>query len=169
MIKVAILTISDKGAAGEREDISGQVIEEMIGDINGEKVYYEIIPDHFRKIKELLFNLTERATADLVLTTGGTGMAKRDITPEATMDVIEKEVPGIPEMMRCETGRITPKAFLSRARAGIRKSTLIVNLPGNPKAVRECLECILPILPHGIDILKGNITEHKGKLTESSI
>lgn len=160
MIKVAIITVSDKGAAGEREDLSGRVIEEMVEKIDGKIVFYDIIPDQFGKIKETLFNISERGIADLILTTGGTGLARRDITPEATMAVIEREVPGITEMMRWETARITPKSFLSRARAGIRKSTLIVNLPGSPKAVRECLDAVLPILPHGIDILKGEITEH---------
>jgi len=160
MIRVAILTVSDKGSTGEREDLSGKVIEEMLRDFGGEKVYYKIVPDEFGRIKEELFNISERELADLVLTTGGTGFARRDITPEVTLTVVEKEVPGITEMMRHETARSTSLAYLSRARAGIRKRCLIINLPGSPEAVRECLEVITPILPHGIEILKGEVTEH---------
>jgi len=130
VIKVAILTISDKCSKGEREDKSGRIIAEMIKDFGGEEVYYNIIPDKFEKIREALFYISEKELADLILTTGGTGFAPRDVTPEATLDVIEKEVPGLTELMRWETSRSTPAAILSRARAGIRKSTLIVNLPG---------------------------------------
>lgn len=160
MIRVAILTVSDRGSAGEREDLSGKVIEEMIKEFDGEKVYYNIVPDEFGRIKEELFNISERGLADLILTTGGTGFARRDVTPEATMTVVEKEVPGITEMMRWETAKITPNAYLSRARAGIRKSTLIINLPGNPKAVKECLKTIMPVILHGIEVLRGDVTEH---------
>ncbi|RKX56132.1 MAG: molybdenum cofactor biosynthesis protein [Thermotoga sp.] len=160
MIKVAILTISDKCSAGEREDESGKIIDEMIQEIGAKKVYYDVIPDDFEKIKEVLYNISEKGIADLILTTGGTGFAPRDVTPEATMSVIEKEAPGLVELIRWETVKITPQASLSRARAGIRKSTLIVNLPGSPRAVKECLGVILHVLPHGIDILKGTITEH---------
>jgi molybdenum cofactor synthesis domain-containing protein len=164
MVRVAILTISDKGSAGRHEDISGKVIREMIKKIEGEEVYYNIVPDEFRRIQEELFHITERNLADLVLTTGGTGFDRRDITPEATLAVIEKETPGITELMRWETAKITPEAALSRARAGIRKSTLIINLPGNPDALRECLKAIIPIIPRGIEILKGEINEHKVKM-----
>ncbi|MDI3548376.1 MAG: molybdopterin adenylyltransferase [Halanaerobiales bacterium] len=160
MIRVAILTVSDRGSAGKREDLSGKVIEEMIKEFDGEKVYYNIVPDEFGRIKEELFNISERGLADLILTTGGTGFARRDVTPEATMTVVEKEVPGITEMMRWETAKITPNAYLSRARAGIRKSTLIINLPGKPKAVKECLKAIIPVILHGIEILRGDVTEH---------
>ena len=160
MIRVAILTISDKGSKGEREDKSGKIIEEMLSDINGKKVYYQVIPDEFEEIREALFNLSERNIADLILTTGGTGFAERDITPEATEDVIEKDVPGLAEAMRRKTAEITPMAILSRAKAGIRKKSLIVNLPGSPKAARECLESIMDVIPHGIEILKGEVTEH---------
>ncbi len=160
MIRVAVLTISDKGSTGEREDKSGQVITEMIAEIDGERVYYDIIPDEIDQIKESLIEISDNNTADLILTTGGTGFAPRDITPEATAAVIEKEVPGLTEKMRWETVKITPQASLSRARAGIRKSTLLINLPGSPKAVRECLDAIIDVIPHGIDILKENITEH---------
>ena len=133
----------------------------MISEIEAEVVDYEIIPDEREIIKEELKIIADSDRADLILTTGGTGFAERDITPEATYEVIEKEVPGIPEKMRADTMSITPMAALSRAKAGIRGKTLIVNLPGSPKAVKECLQAIIEILPHGIDILRGNVTEHK--------
>jgi len=160
MIRSVIITVSDKGSKGEREDKSGQVIKEMITEINGDIVDYKIIPDERAIIKEEMKIIADSDKADLVLTTGGTGFAERDITPEATAEIIEKEVPGIPEKMRMDTVKITPMAALSRAKAGIRGKTLIVNLPGSPKAVRECLESIIDILPHGVDILRGNVTEH---------
>jgi molybdenum cofactor synthesis domain-containing protein len=128
--------------------------------INSDIIDYKIIPDERVKIKEELKILTDNNKADLILTTGGTGFAERDITPEATAEVIEKEVPGIPEKMRMDTVKITPRAALSRAKAGIRGKTLIVNLPGSPKAVKECLESIIDILPHGIDILIAKVKEH---------
>lgn len=161
MIRTVILTISDKGAEGKRKDKSGQVIKKMIEIINGKLVYYKIIPDEKKMIKKELRFISDNDKADLILTTGGTGFAKRDITPEATLEVIEKEVPGIPEKMRKDTIDITPMAALSRAKAGIRKKTLIINLPGSPKAVEECLEAVIEIIPHGIDILRGNFTEHE--------
>jgi len=161
MIKTAIITISDKASHQKREDKSGKLIMEMIKEINGIKVYYNIIPDEKEEIKEEIIKICDNRIADLILTTGGTGLATRDITPEATAEVIEKEVPGITEKMRAETATITPMAYLSRAKAGIREKTLIINLPGNTKAVRECLEVVFDILPHGIDILMGKVTEHK--------
>jgi len=160
MIKTAILTISDKASRQERKDKSGKLIAEMINEIQAEEVLYKVIPDEKEDISENIIHICDNKIADLILTTGGTGFAPRDITPEATSKVIEKEVPGITEKMRNETASITPMAYLSRAKAGIRGRTLIVNLPGNPKAVRECLEAIFDILPHGIDILKENVTEH---------
>ncbi len=161
MIRTAVITISDKGSRGEREDLSGPVITEMLADFSAERVYYKIIPDEREVISSELVNLSHSGDVDLILTTGGTGFAPRDITPEATMDVIEKEVPGLPELMRHETIEITRRAALSRARAGIIKDTLIINLPGSSKAVKECLETIVDVIPHGIDILKKTITEHK--------
>lgn len=159
-IKTAILTISDKGSRGERKDLSGPVIKEMMEEIGADIVLEEIIADEKEEIKSSLKRIADYNKADLILTTGGTGFAKRDVTPEATLEVIEKEVPGIPEKIRAETILITPQAALSRARAGIRKNTLIINFPGSPKAVRECLETVIYIIPHGIKILKGEITEH---------
>lgn len=160
VIKTAVLTISDKGSKGERKDLSGPVIEEMMGKIDAEIVYTDIIADEKEKIKAALCRIADEEKADLILTTGGTGFAERDVTPEATLEVIEKEVPGLPEKIRADTISITPQAALSRARAGIRKKTLIINFPGSPKAVRECLESVINIIPHGVKILKGEITEH---------
>ena len=159
-IKTAVLTISDKGSRGERKDLSGPVLKEMMESIGAEIVYENIIADEKKEIKEALIEIADHKKADLILTTGGTGFAKRDITPEATLEVIEKEVPGIPEKIRADTITITPQAALSRARAGIRKQTLIINFPGSPKAVRECLQSVIDIIPHGVKILKGEITEH---------
>jgi len=159
MIKVGILTISDKGSRGEREDLSGKVIEEVFKKINGEVKYYQIIPDEKDIIQEELIKAVDKLHLDLILTTGGTGLAKRDITPDATLEVIEKKVPGISEVIRSESFKKTNRAILSRGVAGIRKESLIINLPGSPKGVRESLEIILEALPHGIEILKGQATE----------
>ena len=159
MIKVGILTISDKGSRGEREDLSGKLIEEVVKKINGEVKYYQIIPDEKDTIQEELIKAVDKLHLDLILTTGGTGLAKRDVTPDATLEVIEKEVPGISEIIRSESFKKTDRAILSRGVAGIRKESLIINLPGSPKGVRESLEIILKALPHGIEILKGQATE----------
>jgi len=159
MIKVGILTISDKGSQGEREDLSGKVIGEVVKEINGEVKYYKIIPDEKDIIQEELIKTVDELHLDLILTTGGTGLAKRDVTPDATLEVIEKEVPGISEIIRSESFKKTDRAILSRGVAGIRKESLIINLPGSPKGVRESLETILEALPHGIEILKGQATE----------
>ncbi|MEA2021808.1 MAG: molybdopterin adenylyltransferase [Candidatus Caldatribacteriota bacterium] len=159
MIKVGILTISDKGSRGEREDLSGKVIEEVIRKINGEVKYYQIIPDEKNVIQEELIKAVDKLHLDLILTTGGTGLAKRDVTPDATLEVIEKEVSGISEIIRSESFKKTNRAILSRGVAGIRKKSLIINLPGSPKGVRESLEIVLEALPHGIEILKGQATE----------
>ncbi|ACA60384.1 molybdopterin adenylyltransferase [Candidatus Desulforudis audaxviator] len=154
MFRVAVVTASDKGSRGEREDESGRVIEDMIVTLGWELVDTRIVPDDIEVIIETLVELCDDR-ADLVLTTGGTGFALRDNTPEATLAVVERQVPGLAEAMRAETSKKTPRAILSRGVAGIRKRTLIVNLPGSPKAVRECLEVILPALPHGLEILTG--------------
>lgn len=159
MIEVGILTISDKGARGEREDQSGKVIEEIVKKIEGEVKYYRIIPDEKEIIQDELVKAVDKLHLDLILTTGGTGLGKRDVTPEATLAVIEKEVPGISEIIRSESFKKTNRAILSRGVAGIRKKSLIINLPGSPKGVEESLEIILKALPHGIEIIKGEITE----------
>lgn len=159
MIKVAIITISDKGARGQREDISKKTIEKVLGQLETDIVWYSIVPDEMSLIKNALIEAVETHHADLVLTTGGTGFAKRDITPEATRAVIEKIVPGISEIIRIESFKKTLHAILSRAIAGIRGKSLIINLPGSPKGVQESLGVILEALPHGIDILKGEADE----------
>ena len=159
MIKVGILTISDKGSKEEREDLSGKVIEEVVKKINGEVKYYQIIPDEKDIIQEELIKAVDKLHLDLILTTGGTGLAKRDVTPDATLEVIEKEVSGISEIIRSESFKKTNRAILSRGVAGIRKESLIINLPGSPKGVRESLEIVLEALPHGIEILKGQAAE----------
>jgi molybdenum cofactor synthesis domain-containing protein len=159
MIKVGILTISDKGSRGEREDLSGKVIKEVVKKINGEVKYYQIIPDEKDIIQEELVKAVDNLHLDLILTTGGTGLGKRDVTPEATLAIIEKEIPGISEIIRSESFKKTNRAILSRGVAGIRKESLIINLPGSPKGVRESLEIVLEALPHGIEILTGQAAE----------
>ena len=159
MFKVAILTISDRGAKGEREDTSGPLIQEMVRNLPGEVVHYEIIPDEKEKIAEALKKSADRLKADLILTTGGTGLSPRDVTPDATLAVIDKEVPGFSEAMRAESLKKTPHAMISRAITGIRGTSLIVNLPGSPKSVRENLGVILPALPHALSKLKGDPSE----------
>ncbi|HMA60258.1 MAG TPA: MogA/MoaB family molybdenum cofactor biosynthesis protein [Halanaerobiales bacterium] len=160
MIKTAVVTISDKGSQGKRKDKSGPVIIEMLKEFEAEKSYYNIIPDELEEIKEELIKLSNKESIDLILTTGGTGFAPRDVTPEATQAIMEKDAPGIADLMRMDTISITKKAALSRAVSVIRNDTLIINLPGSPKAVRECLQAVKDIIPHGIEILKGEVTEH---------
>ncbi|MDR4504753.1 MAG: MogA/MoaB family molybdenum cofactor biosynthesis protein [Candidatus Scalindua sp.] len=158
MIKAAILTISDKGSRGEREDKSGKVIREKLGEIQADVIAYEIIPDERDVIAQRLKGLAEEG-ANLVLTTGGTGVSPRDVTPEATRDVIEKELPGFSEAMRAESFKITPRALGSRALSGIYKESLIINLPGSPKAVAECLDVVLKAIPHVLELIKGNVED----------
>lgn len=153
MYKVAVLTISDKCSKGQREDKSGKIIQELIKPLPGEVISYEIIPDEPEMIKERIVYYCDTLKADLVLTDGGTGFTARDFTPEATKEIIEREVPGIPEAMRVECLKFTKRAMLSRAIAGIRKKTLIINLPGSTKGAKESLEAILEGLPHGLDML----------------
>lgn len=159
MISTAILTISDKGSKNEREDTTGPSIKSTLPKDKYSVDYYKIIPDEIELIKKELIYLSDTIGINLILTNGGTGFSKRDVTPEATVSVIEKQVPGIPEVMRAASLKITPKSMLSRSVSGIRKNTLIINLPGSPKGAVENLEVVLPALPHGIDILIGEASE----------
>jgi molybdenum cofactor synthesis domain-containing protein len=159
MFKVVILTLSDKGSKGERDDASGPLIEEMVKALPGQVIHYEIIPDEKALIIEALKKSADQLRADLILTTGGTGLSPRDVTPDATLAVIDKQVPGFAEAMRAESLKKTPHAMISRAIVGIRGTSLIVNLPGSPKSVRENLSVILPALPHALSKLKGDPTD----------
>lgn len=161
--KVGIVTLSDKGSRGEREDLSGPKIQELLPDDQYEVVFYRILPDDQPAIEKELCRLADEEHCALVLTTGGTGFSVRDVTPEATLAVADRVAPGIAEAIRAYSLTITPRAMLSRAASAIRKQTLIVNLPGSPKAVRECLEYAIGALTHGIDILKGNTGNCAGK------
>ncbi len=162
MIRVAIVTVSDKASRGEREDAGGPAIREALSSFGVEytEVDYRIVPDEEQLIGEALFHLSERANVDLILTTGGTGLAPRDVTPQITLRSIDYEVPGIAEAMRAASLQVTPMGMLSRGVAGVRRRTLIVNLPGSPKAVRENLAAIAPALQHAIDTLRGDVGEH---------
>lgn len=159
MFRVAIVTLSDKGAAGQRADESGAVIREIAEQNGYEVVSYTLLPDEREQISAELRRLCDENVAELVLTTGGTGFSPRDCTPEATLDVAERLAPGIAEAMRYSSLNITKRAMLSRAVAVIRGGTLIVNLPGSPKAVRENLEYVIPALGHGLEILTGRAGE----------
>jgi len=157
MITVAVLTLSDKGSKGERKDVSGLLIEDMLKGIGAEVKHYEILPDEKELIKEKLIIYSKEV--DLILTTGGTGLSPRDVTPEATLEVIDRQVPGIVEAMRSEGLKKTSRAMLSRAVAGVKGRSLIINLPGSPKAVEENLAVILDVIPHAIEKIKGDPSE----------
>ena len=160
MFSVGILTVSDKGSQGQRPDESGQVIRASLSRLDSHVIKYEIIPDEEEAIANRLTDWADAGKIDVILTTGGTGLSHRDVTPEATLFVVDKVVPGFAEAMRAKTFEITPMAILSRAAAGVRGKCLIINLPGSPKAVQECLEVILPAITHAVEIIKGEVTEH---------
>lgn len=158
-LTAAVITVSDKGYSGQREDLGGPLTAEIAKNHGYDVVYKIIVPDEQSMIEAALIKCADELKIDLVLTTGGTGFSLRDVTPEATVSVCDRMAPGIAEAMRMESYKITKKAMLSRAASGIRKQTLIVNLPGSPKAVRENLEAVLPALAHGIEILRGDAGE----------
>ena len=155
MFRVAVITSSDSGYEGKREDKSGPEIERIVKEYGYEVVHTIILPDERKILANEMMRIADNDIADLILATGGTGFSPRDWTPEATKDIVEREVPGIPESMRAYSLQITKRAMLSRAAAGIRKETLIINMPGSPKAVDECLQYIISELDHGLKILKG--------------
>jgi molybdopterin adenylyltransferase len=157
MITAAVLTLSDKGARGEREDTGGPLIAELVKRIGVTVKHYEIIPDDKALIKKKLIGYSK--SVDLILTTGGTGLAPRDVTPDATLEVIEREIPGIAEAMRAAGLVKTARAMLSRAVAGVRGEALIINLPGSPKAIKEGLEAVLEVIPHAVEKIKGDTAE----------
>lgn len=159
MFRAAVITASDKGYAGEREDVSGALVKEMLTEAGYEVVHYTVLPDDRKALADELRRLCDNGEAALILTTGGTGFSPRDCTPEATIDVAERIAPGIAEAMRAQSMKVTDRAMLSRAVAVLRGQTLIINLPGSPKAVRENLSCILPALEHGLAILTGRDSE----------
>jgi molybdopterin adenylyltransferase len=161
MFRAAVVTVSDKGYAGEREDVSGPLLADLLRAIGAEVVAQTIVPDDPEQIQQALVHLADDLQVDVVLTTGGTGFTPRDHTPEATRAVLEREAPGLAEVLRWEGYRRTPQAVLSRGVAGLRGRTLIINLPGSPRAVRESMEVLAPILPHAVQMARGEDTEHR--------
>jgi molybdopterin adenylyltransferase len=157
--KTAIITVSDRGSRGEREDKSGEVLRDRLVLAGLDADYQTVIPDEIEEIRKVLIDLSDREHFALIVTTGGTGVSPRDVTPEATLSVIEREVPGMAEAMRAASLQKTPHAMISRAVAGIRGRTLIVNLPGSPKGALENLEVVLPALPHALDKILGDSSE----------
>jgi len=160
--QVAVLTVSDRSFAGEREDVSGPAVAERVSLEGWEVIKRDIVPDDLEKIADVFRAWSNQERVDVILSTGGTGFAPRDVTPEATRAVVDRNAPGITEAMRAVSMDITPHAMLSRAEAGIRQATLIINLPGSPKAAVENLEVVLPVLPHAVALLQGDPDAEKG-------
>ena len=161
MYRLAILTISSSGARGEREDAGGQAIRDKLLPPDYEEVRYEIVADDADTITARLSEWADSGEVDLIVSTGGTGMGRRDVTPEAARQAMDREVPGMAETMRAQTLKFTPMAMLSRSVVGIRGHTLIITLPGSPRGVGECLDVVLPVLPHAIELLqRESVQEH---------
>lgn len=154
MMKIGVITVSDSVYRGTREDGNKAVIEELIAKAGGEVVFYKIMPDERREIEGALIHAADELNLDVVFTSGGTGLSQRDVTPEATRAILDREAPGLAELMRRETAKTTPMAALSRGVCGLRGETLIINLPGSPKGVRECLDVIVDLLPHAAKIAR---------------
>ena len=161
MIKIGVVTVSDRANAGVYEDISGKAIISTLNDylISEWEDVYKIVPDEQEIIEETIINMVDNENCTLVVTTGGTGPAKRDVTPEATTAVCDRMMPGFGELMRAESLKFVPTAILSRQTAGLRGSSLIINLPGKPKSIRECLDAVFPAVPYCIDIMGGPFLE----------
>ncbi|NPU84110.1 MAG: MogA/MoaB family molybdenum cofactor biosynthesis protein [Syntrophaceae bacterium] len=158
-MRTGVITMSDKGSRGEREDLSGPEVARLLAGIGCRIERTVIVPDETEKIKEALIRFADEDRLDLIVTTGGTGVSPRDVTPDATLAVIHKEIPGMAEAMRRASAAKTPHAMISRAVVGIRGASLIVNLPGSPRGARENLEVLLPALPHAVEKIKGDETE----------
>jgi molybdenum cofactor synthesis domain-containing protein len=161
-LRIGILTVSDRSSLGERDDLSGPALQEMVKSRGWQVIGVQVVPDEMQMIKDRLVRWSDSNQVDIILTTGGTGFSSRDITPEVTLEVIEREAPGIAEAMRAESLKITPHAMMSRARAGIRGGTLIINLPGSPKAAIENLKVVLPIMEHAVELLSGDPGAEQG-------
>jgi molybdenum cofactor synthesis domain-containing protein len=159
-IVVGIITVSDKASRGEREDAGGPAIRELVEAAGATVGAYVVVPDEQDQIAAQIRAMADERGLDVVFTTGGTGLSPRDVTPQATLSAVDYQVPGLAEAMRAESLKKTPAAMTSRAVAGVRGRTLVVNLPGSPKGVRECLEVVMPAIPHAVSVMRGEVGEH---------